>query len=212
MDTGRLIRGLATDARLTSPPLPAIFAAAVAAACVIAALVFFGTLGARSDIALAAATPRFLFKFVVTLALAAAAIAAAIAASRPGAPLGRSLPFLALAPLLAAAAVVVEFTTVAPSSWAALWIGSNARTCLTFIPLIGIGPLAVLLMAMRQGAPTRPRLAGALAGLAAGGIAATFYAAHCTDDSPFFVATWYTLAVAVLTAAGALAGGRILRW
>ena len=65
---------------------------------------------------------------------------------------------------------------------------------------------------MRQGAPTRPALAGALAGLLAGGIAATFYAAHCTDDSPFFVATWYTLAIAVLAGIGALAGGRVLRW
>lgn len=212
MDTGRLIRGLASDAKLTSPQLPAIFAAAVAVACAVAALAFFGMLGPRSDIALAASTPRFLFKFVVTLALAGTAVAAGVAGSRPGAPLERLLPFLAAAPLLAAAAVVVEFFTVEPSLWAARWVGTNAVVCLTFIPLIGIGPLAVLLLAMRRGAPTRPRLAGALAGLAAGGIAATFYAAHCTDDSPFFVATWYTLAVALLTAAGALAGSRILRW
>ena len=46
-----------------------------------------------------------------------------------------------------------------------------------------------------------PSLAGAVAGLAAGGVAATLYAAHCTDDSPLFVATWYTLAIAALAAA-----------
>jgi hypothetical protein len=212
METERLIRGLASDARLASPPLRSIFAAAVGIAAVVAALVFFGTLGPRPDIALAASTPRFLFKFVLTLALAAAAVSSAAAASRPGAPLGRVLPGLAVAPLLALAALAAEFVSVPSADWAARWIGTNAALCLTFIPLIGIGPLAVLLFAMRQGAPTRPGLAGALAGLAAGGIAATFYAAHCTDDSPFFVATWYTLAVAVLTAAGWVAGGRALRW
>jgi hypothetical protein len=136
----------------------------------------------------------------------------AAVALRPGAPLGQLLPVLAMAPLLALAAVATEFVSVPPADWGARWIGTNAALCLTFIPLIGIGPLAVLLLAMRRGAPTRPRLAGALAGLAAGGIAATFYAAHCTDDSPFFVATWYTLAVALLAAAGAIAGSRVLRW
>jgi hypothetical protein len=55
-------------------------------------------------------------------------------------------------------------------------------------------------------------LAGAVAGLAAGGIAATLYAAHCTDDSPLFVATWYTLAIAILTGTGAFAGRVFARW
>jgi hypothetical protein len=54
-------------------------------------------------------------------------------------------------------------------------------------------------------------LTGAVAGLIAGGIAATFYAAHCVDDSPLFVATWYTLALALVTLAGALAGRWVLR-
>ncbi|WP_245520604.1 NrsF family protein, partial [Mesorhizobium sp. M1C.F.Ca.ET.144.01.1.1] len=34
-----------------------------------------------------------------------------------------------------------------------------------FIPLIGIGPLAIFLGMLRYGAPTRPVLAGAVAGL-----------------------------------------------
>lgn len=69
-----------------------------------------------------------------------------------------------------------------------------------------------VLLALRHGAPTSPALAGAVAGLAAGGLAATFYAAHCTDDSPLFVATWYPLAIAMLAAAGAVAGRLAVRW
>ena len=77
---------------------------------------------------------------------------------------------------------------------------------------MGIAPLALFIAALRYGAPARPTLAGAVAGLAAGGISATLYAAHCTDDSPLFVATWYTLAIAILTAAGALGGRAFARW
>ena len=72
--------------------------------------------------------------------------------------------------------------------------------------------LAAALIGLRHGAPTRPALAGAIAGLLSAGLAATLYAAHCTDDSPLFVATWYTIATALVTATGALAGSRVLRF
>ena len=78
--------------------------------------------------------------------------------------------------------------------------------------MIGVGPLAVLLLAMRHGASTRPSLTGAVAGLVAGGLAATFYAAHCTDDSPLFVATWYPIAIGMLAILGAIAGKILIRW
>ncbi len=57
-----------------------------------------------------------------------------------------------------------------------------------------------------------PRAASALPELMAGGLGAAFYAAHCPDDSPLFVAVWYTLAIALVTGLGALAGRRLLRW
>jgi hypothetical protein len=46
----------------------------------------------------------------------------------------------------------------------------------------------------------------------AGGIAATFYAAQCTDDSPLFVATWYTIAIAGLALIGAATADRFAHW
>ena len=58
----------------------------------------------------------------------------------------------------------------------------------------------------------RPRLAGAVAGLASAGLAASLYALYCPDDSPLFVATWYTLAAAITAGVGAIAGKRWLRW
>ena len=72
--------------------------------------------------------------------------------------------------------------------------------------------LAAALIALRHGAPTRPAIAGALAGLLSAGLAATLYASHCTDDSPLFVVTWYTIATALVTAVGALAGSKVLKF
>ena len=57
--------------------------------------------------------------------------------------------------------------------------------------------------ALRHGAATRPALAGAAAGLMSAALAAVLYAAHCFDDSPLFVITWYSLAIGAVTALGA---------
>jgi hypothetical protein len=82
---------------------------------------------------------------------------------------------------------------MAMSQWMPSLVGHNARFCLTLIPLLSIGPLACLLAALREGAPSSPGLAGAVAGLGASGIAATFFAANCTDDSALFLITWYLM-------------------
>ena len=119
----------------------------------------------------------------------------------------RKLIWLAAAPVLLLAAIAARAGSRAFRPNGARGLSApTASPALTLIPLMGIGPLALFIAALRHGAPSRPALAGAVAGLAAGGIAATLYAAHCTDDLPLFVATWYTLAIAILTGLGALAG------
>ena len=90
--------------------------------------------------------------------------------------------------------------------------GKNALLCLTVVPALGLVPLALMLWTLRQGASTRPAWGGFCAGILAGGIAATFYAANCTDDSPLFVATWYPIAVGLLGVLGAVAGRFFARW
>src|SRR5437879_11530362 len=90
-------------------------------------------------------------------------------------------------------------------------VGNNSRLCRIAIPLMSLPLLAAALVGLRHGAPTRPAVAGAIAGLLSAGLAATLYASHCTDDSPLFVATWYTIATASVTAIGAGAGSRVLR-
>jgi hypothetical protein len=78
--------------------------------------------------------------------------------------------------------------------------------------MLSLAPLAALLMALRSAAPASPALAGAVAGLLAAASGAILYAFHCFDDSPLFVATWYTLAALPVVAVGSMAGHRLLRW
>jgi hypothetical protein len=109
-------------------------------------------------------------------------------------------------------AVGAELMAVPEQAWMTRLVGRNARFGLALIPLFAVGPFTCLFVALRRGAPTFPRLDGALAGLAASSIAATFYAANCDDDSPLFVATWYPIATLVVVLTGYVAGNRFLRW
>jgi hypothetical protein len=209
--TDELVDLLAKD---SPPPWPfrSILAGAFGSGIVIAAIVFFAGIGFRPDILEALGSSRFPFKFVVTVSLALTAIGAALALGRPDARFALRGLMMATAPALLGVAVVLELLAVPQSQWLPRLIGVNARLCLTLILLLAIGPLACLLAALRQGAPSSPGLTGAVAGMAASGIAATFYAAHCTDDSPLFVMTWYLIATLIVTSAGYLIGRRLLRW
>jgi hypothetical protein len=189
-----------------------MLAGAVAGGIIIAAILFFVGVGFRPDISEAVESNRFLFKFVVTVSLAFTAIWVTLSVGRPGGSLADRGLALAIPPALLACAAVVEFLVLPESQWMPNLVGHNARLCLTLIPLLSIGPLGCLLVALREGAPSSPGPAGAVAGLAASGIAATFYAANCTDDSALFVMTWYTIATLIVTTAGYLVGRKLLRW
>jgi hypothetical protein len=85
-------------------------------------------------------------------------------------------------------------------------------TCLVSVPILALAPLAGLIWALSAGAPTRPALSGAVAGLAAGGLAAAVYSLFCTVDMALFVIPAYGTAVLAVTAVGAALGARLLRW
>ncbi|QGM97456.1 NrsF family protein [Methylocystis parvus] len=212
MKTDDLINALVADAATRKPRLGRVFAGALVAGTVVSALIFFLWIHPRADFLQAATTARFMFKFIVTSLLAISAFGLTMRLARPGAPQGLWGAAWLAAPALLLLAVIAELYVSPPTLWAPRLIGVNARFCLALIPLLSIAPLAGALLALREGAPTRPRLAGAFAGLLAGAIAATLYAAHCTDDSPLFVAAWYSIAIAIVTLAGALIGSRFLRW
>ena len=210
--TDELIRVLSNDiGRRPLAPAEGV-AVAFVPALAFAALGFFAFVGLRPDVGAALLTWQFGFKFVVTTLLVATAIHGFYRSLQPGSRRRYVEVAFLVAPLLLLAGVVVELASLPSSNWAMTAIGKNAMLCLTIIPALGVIPLLVMLLAAKVGAPTRPALTGLLAGLAAGGIAATFYAANCTDDSPLFVLTWYPLAIGALGLAGSAIGPLLLKW
>ena len=83
METGDLIRALSADAAGPRFSLGTIVAACGLAGDHGRAAIFFAFIGPRPDVAAAAGTVRFLFKFVVAGLLAATALAALVTLSRP---------------------------------------------------------------------------------------------------------------------------------
>ena len=185
---------------------------ALVAGVVFSIALLVATVGLRHNMATVFETARVCFKIVVTIVLAIVAARLAMRIGRPGVPTRLPALLLVAPVLMVAAAVVAELFALPEAAWKANLLGGNALFCLFFIPVLALAPFAGLFWALKQGAPESPTAAGAAAGLAAGAIAAAIYAWHCPDDSPLFLATWYTIAIAVVTGAGALLGRRWLRW
>ena len=212
METDQLIRTLAADSAQRARPVGSVLALALLAAAPVSLAIFFAELGLRPDVMTAMRNPFFDLKFAVTLALAISAVAVSLHLSRPEASL-RGWTWLLLIPAgLLVAGIGSEMMMPHRLPMMTRLVGNNSRVCLTAIPLMSLPLLAAALIGLRHGAPTRPAVAGAIAGLLSAGLAATLYASHCTDDSPLFVATWYTIATALVTAIGALAGSKMLRF
>jgi hypothetical protein len=212
MDTDQLIRTLAADNAHRPRRVSAVLALALLAAAPVSILMFMAELGVRPDVMTAMHNPFFDLKFAVTLALAAAAIAVSLHLSRPEASLRGFVWLLAIPAGLLVAGISGEMMMPQRLPMMTRLVGNNSRLCMAAVPLLSLPLLAASLIGLRHGAPTRPALAGAMAGLLSAGLAATLYASHCTDDSPLFVATWYSIGTAVVTAIGALLGSRVLRF
>jgi hypothetical protein len=211
MNTDQLINALEADDRAARPFI-GVFGWATMLGIASAGFIFFIAIGPRVDLDAALHTWRFLLKFVITTPLAAAATMAIYRMAKPALWQSRDLRVIAAPLCLLAAAALFELFAVPRSLWMTRLIGSNSINCMTLIPLLAIGPLACFLATVRKGAPADPGMTGAIAGLAASSIAATFYALNCFDDSPLFVITWYPLATGIVVTLGHVCGRRVLVW
>jgi hypothetical protein len=212
MDTDRLIQTLAADNDQRPRSVSTQLAMALLVTLPVVAAMLLVTLGIRPDFMSAIRNPFFDTKFLVTLALAIPAIVISVHLSRPEASLGRWIWLLLLSPFILIVALIVEMTMPQRAPMMVRIIGRNSSVCSAAITLLSLPILGGAMIALRHGAPSRPAVAGALAGLMSAGLGATFYAAHCADDSPLFVAIWYTLAALVVAALGAAIGSKVLRY
>jgi hypothetical protein len=211
MRTEELIRALAADAARPVIPVGRTLLRALGLGALLSTALFLLILHPRSDIGRALLSLPFDFKLGVVACVAVTSALLLGYAALPTSTAGHRW-LLYIAPVALAAAVVVELATTDAGSWSEHLIGHNAVHCLSLIPLLSVPSLACLFFALRRAAPLRPPLAGATAGLVSGGVGAILYALTCPDDSPLFVATWYTIAIGGVATTSALGGGRWLRW
>ena len=205
-------------AALSDDPAPAGSAAVMpwlAAAAAVGGLVTFLNvvtwLGVQPlDIAMR--TRWFWMKGGYTLCLAGAGLAWAARLCRPGG-VARYAPYVALTAVAAMAAMAGVSTAGAPADLAVeRWLGRSWSVCSFYIFVLSAPVFVAVVWVMRRLAPTRLVLAGAVAGVFSGAVAATIYGLHCPESTAAFVATWYTLGIAAAGGVGAVVGPRLLRW
>lgn len=211
MKTEELIRVLAADGSRPVTPLAVTLLRALGLGILASIALFLLLLHPRSDIEQALFTVPFAFKLVFAASIAAAAALFLTEVARPVSAEHWRWSLI-VAPSLLAAAVIIELATHPAETWGTRLLGHNAPHCLSLIPLLSLPPAMCLIVALRSGAPLHPTLAGAIAGLVSGGVGALLYALTCPDDSPLFVATWYSIAIAMVTGITATVGKRVLRW
>jgi hypothetical protein len=185
--------------------------------CALAALTFTAllvltALGARPDLASAWLTPPVIAKALLGASVASIALVLFQRSLRPGLKPARRLPLVVIPLALVAGWALVTLALAPTEQWSALIFGRYWRACLISVPLYALVPLVILFGLARRGAPVDGRLTGACAGLASAGLATVAYSLHCPDDTAPFLATWYTIAIAVVTGLGALVFPRLLRW
>lgn len=213
MKTDDLVAALAADVSPVDPrQADRRFFSKLATGAFLAWVAMSLLMGAREDLGAAAASSMFWVKLLFPASLAIAAVVALRRLSYPGMRLGR-VPAVAALPVTLVWIMAAMALLAAPAgARLALVLGESWIECPLSIALLSVPSLGLALWAARELAPTRPLLAGAAAGLFAGGTAGLAYALHCPETQAPFLAVWYVLGMLIPTGVGALLGGRVLRW
>jgi hypothetical protein len=169
-------------------------------------------LGIRPDLMPAMHTGAYWMKFFYTLLFAASGLWTLERLARPGAGarpqmILEALPFAALAAWAAMQLMMAPADARMP-----MLMGSSHQVCPWRIAILSLPIFVGVFWSLRRTAPTRPIIAGAMAGLLAGAAGAFVYAFHCDESAVPFVALWYTFGISLGGILGAVLGRTLLRW
>ncbi|MCP3712153.1 DUF1109 domain-containing protein [Paraburkholderia sp. CNPSo 3274] len=213
MKTRELITRLASDvAPVERNAVPRLLTRALLHGLAGSAVLLVALYGVRSDMPELILTTMFWVRLAFPLAIIAAAMKLAEALGRPGALLGLAWLAVALpvASMLLAAGSILLATP--PGYRLELMLGTTWRTTTANVVLLSLPSLAVMTRAMKQLAPTHLALAGAGAGLLAGGQGLLVYSLYCSEMAVPFWGVWYMLAIVITTALGSAIAPHCLRW
>jgi hypothetical protein len=213
MRTDELIATLSRDVRaVPRRALGRRIALGMIAGGAVTVLLIAATIGVRPDLGAAMRGFPFWMKAIYTASLGGGAVAVTVRLARPESGRPRWLWALAVPVLLLAGIGIAELAHTPSADWLRMWLGESWQSCPWLVLLLSLPIFAGLLWSFRRLAPTRLRLAGAAAGLAAGAWSAMLYCLHCPEVSALFVLTWYSLGIVLAAGVGALLGPYLLRW
>ncbi|HUO03288.1 MAG TPA: DUF1109 domain-containing protein [Rhizomicrobium sp.] len=208
MKTDELIAHLSDD--LT--PVPAHYVGRVLAmglglGFLLSAILMLAAMGPRPDLSVAMEGGAFWMKLAYTLSFAALGLWMVERLGRSDTSARRPAAFLLVPILLLLIVAIVQFYQPGIDRHHMV-MGDSWKVCAIDILTISVPAFVAVFWALRKLAPTRLTLAGAGAGLLAGGIGASVYAFHCVEYTAPFILIWYTGGMA----ASALIGAGISRW
>jgi hypothetical protein len=210
MKTDDLINALAAGIEPVRPArIHPLWIAAAFAASVGGVLLL---LGLRPDLSSAMTGPTFWLKALYTTAMAGVALFLVTRLGRPGVAARRALYGVFGTVGVALVVAGVELALTPTADWTRSWLGLTWTYCARNILMMSVFAAPLIWLGARPLAPTRPMASGAALGLLTGAIAATAYGLHCPEATAPFVATWYTLGMALAAAIGAVIGRFALRW
>lgn len=210
METETLIRALRSQIEpLPHAPLARRFALALVSGIFGGGLMLIFTLGLRADFETAAVAMAL--KMIFSASIAAFLLTLLTKVARPGVG---NIGWMLMGSLTLISLTIAAIALANESSIdrMAAFTGGGFPWCIVFIPVFSAPSGLGLVWAMREAAPTRLRMAGALCGALSGAIAALVYSTFCPIDSVAFVTTWYVAGMTVSAAVGALIGPTALRW
>lgn len=213
MKTERLIDVLSTNLEpVKGKEIGRSLAWAIAIGGMAAFGIMVATVGLRTRAGLSFHVPFLLLKLLFMVSVIGFGAALLARLLRPGQQAGRLLSLILLPFVAMGLACLIVLSLNQPTAWGPMLMGTQWVMCLFCIPLFAVIPFALLVWALRKGAPTNLRRTGAIAGLVAGAVGAVAYAFHCPDDSIPFITFWYGAMVGFCALVGAALGPRLLRW
>lgn len=212
MKTDDLIALLASDTLRPQAPVRQQLLRYLVLGAVVCGVLLVTLLGLNPQMDKMAVHPAFVTKMLWLTAVMCFSLYGLFRLARPGMSAGHSVVGIGLALLAMLSLGLVQLLQTDSQARTTQWMGGSWQACSVSILALSLPVLAALLWALRQLAPTRPALTGAVAGMLAGSLAASIYSLHCTETSLTFFAIWYVGGMALVTGLGAVVGARLLRW
>ena len=212
MKTKDLIDLLASDTLQPHPPAQQQLVHPLLVSALVSGVLLVLVFGINPQIDQMAVHPAFLTKMLWLVSLMGFSLYGLFRLARPGMAGGHMGIGLGLSMLAMIGLGWVQYLQADTDARMSHWMGSSWDVCGISIAGLSLPVLGGLLWGLRQLAPTRHALTGAVAGVLSGSLAAAIYSLHCPETSFVFYAIWYTAGMVMSTILGAVSGARLLRW